>query len=96
MFNVTLEQGLSTGIIPELRSLYGTNQLPKPPKPSLIKMLWTQMTDFMVLLLGCASIISALRHELDSAISLWCVIVLNIIIGFSQGKHINYHVTRRI
>ncbi|KAI8079087.1 uncharacterized protein B0P05DRAFT_491402 [Gilbertella persicaria] len=77
-------QGLPQALVPTLREHYGTNQLPKPPRPNPYKMLWEQITDFMVLILIAAAIVEAAEKEFNSMIVLLVVVVLNTIIGFSQ------------
>ncbi|KAG2219710.1 hypothetical protein INT45_006042 [Circinella minor] len=76
--------GLPSALVPALREQYGINRLPDPPKPSALKMLWTQLTDFMILLLLAAAIIQAGQQEFNSMAVLLIVVVLNTIIGFSQ------------
>ena len=76
--------GLPSALVPALREQYGINKLPDPPKPSALKMLWTQLTDFMILLLLAAAIIQAGQQEFNSMAVLLIVVVLNTIIGFSQ------------
>lgn len=85
MFPLTdRDNGLPEHLIPALREQYGKNQLPKPPRPNPFKMLWEQLTDFMVLILIAAAIIEAAEKEFNSMIVLLIVVVLNTIIGFSQ------------
>ncbi|KAG1303863.1 hypothetical protein G6F64_009700 [Rhizopus arrhizus] len=85
MFSKTdKEKGLPESFIPALREQYGSNQLPKPSRPNPFKMLWDQLTDFMVLILIAAAIVEAAEKDFDSMIVLLVVVVLNTIIGFSQ------------
>lgn len=85
MFSQThQENGLPEHLIPALREQYGINALPKPPRPNPLKMLWTQLTDFIVLILIAAAIVEAAEKEFNSMIVLLVVVVLNTIIGFSQ------------
>ncbi|CEP13383.1 hypothetical protein [Parasitella parasitica] len=85
MFSQTdKENGLPSDLVPALRNQYGTNQLPKPARPNAFKMLWEQLTDFMVLILIAAAIVEAAEKEFNSMIVLLIVVVLNTIIGFSQ------------
>ncbi|KAG2234949.1 hypothetical protein INT48_005103 [Thamnidium elegans] len=85
MFSKTdKDRGLSEDLVPALREHYGTNGLPAPPRPNPFKMLWEQLTDFMVLILIAAAIIEAAEKEYNSMIVLLVVVVLNTIIGFSQ------------
>ncbi|KAI8391393.1 uncharacterized protein BYT42DRAFT_556718 [Radiomyces spectabilis] len=78
------DRGLDEDHIPALRQQYGCNKLPDPPRPSALRMLWSQITDMMVLILLAAAIIEASERDFNSMIVLLIVIVLNTIIGFSQ------------
>jgi Ca2+-transporting ATPase len=79
------QQGLPTRLVPSLREHYGgLNKLPDPPKPSALKMIWTQLTDFIVLILLAAAVVQAGQQEFNSMAVLLVVVVLNTIIGFSQ------------
>jgi Ca2+-transporting ATPase len=85
MFHQTdKDKGLPEGLVSALRDQYGSNQLPKPPRPNPFKMLWEQLTDFMVLILIAAAIVEAAEKEFDSMIVLLVVVVLNTVIGFTQ------------
>lgn len=78
------EHGLPSALVPALREQYGTNKLPDSPRPSALKMLWTQITDFMVLLLLAAAVVEAGQQEFNSMAVLLIVVVLNTVIGFTQ------------
>ncbi|KAG1470818.1 hypothetical protein G6F56_002463 [Rhizopus delemar] len=85
MFSKTdREKGLPESLVPALREQYGSNALPKPPRPNPLRMLWEQLTDFMVLILIAAAIVEAAEKDFNSMIVLLVVVVLNTIIGFSQ------------
>lgn len=85
MFSKTdKDNGLPEDLVPALREQYGFNQLPAPPRPNPFKMLWEQLTDFMVLILIAAAIVEAAEKDFNSMIVLLVVVVLNTIIGFSQ------------
>jgi magnesium-transporting ATPase (P-type) len=47
-------------------------------------MIWTQITDFMVIILIIAAIAAASMRDIKSCIVLLIVVVLNVIIGFVQ------------
>ena len=78
--------GLESSRIKDLVEHYGSNTLPPPPKRSFFKMLWRQISDFMILILIAATIVSAaIDHEKPtSPIVLAIVIVFNVVIGLSQ------------
>ncbi|CEP17552.1 hypothetical protein [Parasitella parasitica] len=78
------EAGLPTSVIEMMHNHYGYNQLPDPPKPNALKMLWCQLTNFMVIILLIAAVIEAAEKDFNSMSVLLAVIVLNTMIGFSQ------------
>lgn len=82
--NTDSDKGLPSDVVPLLREQYGQNKLPEPPKPSALKMIWTQLTDFMVIILIIACIVEAAEQEFNSMAVLLVVIVLNTVIGFTQ------------
>lgn len=82
--NSNTDTGLSSNHIQSLHDHYGYNRLPDPPKPNPLKMLWAQLTDFMVVILIIAAIVEAAEKDFNSMSVLLAVIVLNTIIGFSQ------------
>ncbi|KAJ3079315.1 P-type ATPase [Rhizoclosmatium hyalinum] len=89
MFGSDIHRGLPSSKIAELQAHYGPNTLPAPPKPSVFKMLWAQLTDFMVLILIAAAIAEFAMKDPDPAIVLLVVVVMNVIIGFSQEYRAN-------
>ncbi|RUS13867.1 E1-E2 ATPase-domain-containing protein, partial [Endogone sp. FLAS-F59071] len=78
------EKGLPSDAVPALLKHYGYNRLPDPPKPSVWKMIWVQLTDFMVLILAAASIVTGAEQDFKGMSVLLAVIILNTIIGFTQ------------
>ncbi|CAG8513929.1 18315_t:CDS:10 [Racocetra fulgida] len=84
MFRTSLTDGLPATEIPVLLKHYGSNQLPKPPKTSILSMLLNQLKDFMVLILIAAAIVTAALGDFKDMGVLLFVIVLNTIIGFTQ------------
>lgn len=84
MYSSSTTTGLKSEQVELLRGYYGSNQLPAPPKASLFKMLWTQITDFMVVILLIASIVEAATGDLKSAVVLWIVVIINVVIGVTQ------------
>jgi Ca2+-transporting ATPase len=82
--NSKADTGLPSSAIQSLHDHYGYNTLPDPPKPSPFKMLWDQLTDFMVVILILAAVVEAAEKDFNSMAVLLAVIVLNTIIGFSQ------------
>ncbi|KAF9169744.1 P-type ATPase [Mortierella sp. AD010] len=84
MFRTSLDTGLPSEAIPALQEHYGKNILPQPPRTSVFKMLWTQFTDFMILLLLAVAVLMAATKDFIPMTVLLIVVVLNAIIGFTQ------------
>ncbi|OMH79522.1 Calcium-transporting ATPase 1, partial [Zancudomyces culisetae] len=82
MFKVDFQTGLvNDDDIKKREEHYGKNVLPVPKKKSVFRIIWDQLTDFMVILLFVAVVATAIAKEFDSSIVLACVIVLNTVIG---------------
>ncbi|KAF9539282.1 P-type ATPase [Mortierella hygrophila] len=84
MYRTSLQSGLPSEAIPALQEHYGRNVLPEPPRTSVFKMLWTQFTDFMILLLLAVAVLMAATKDFIPMAVLLIVVVLNAIIGFTQ------------
>ncbi|KAG0024353.1 P-type ATPase [Entomortierella chlamydospora] len=84
MFRTSLETGLPSEAIPALREHYGKNILPQPPRASIFKMILSQFTDFMILLLLAVAVLMAATKDFIAMGVLLFVVVLNAIIGFTQ------------
>eukprot|EP01117_Protostelium_nocturnum_P010230 TRINITY_DN366_c0_g1_i1.p1 TRINITY_DN366_c0_g1~~TRINITY_DN366_c0_g1_i1.p1 ORF type:complete len:1187 (-),score=476.65 TRINITY_DN366_c0_g1_i1:175-3735(-) len=76
--------GLSSEEAAKRMAEYGPNSLPPPPPKPIWKMLWTQVTDFMVLILLAAAVLSFGISEYVSGAILVVVVVVNVLIGFVQ------------
>jgi Ca2+-transporting ATPase len=49
-------------------------------------LIWTQLTDFMVLILIAASVTEIIMGDFRSAVVLLAVVLLNVVIGFTQER----------
>lgn len=87
----TRESGLTEEEVKKRLEKYGENKLAEQKKKSNIALFFGQFADFMVILLICASIFSAIisyiQHEsyVDSIIIL-VIVVINAILSFIQEK----------
>ncbi|KAF9905422.1 P-type ATPase [Linnemannia zychae] len=84
MYRTSLQTGLPSEAIPALQEHYGRNVLPQPPRTSVFKMLWTQFTDFIILLLLAVAVLMAATKDFIPMAVLLIVVILNAIIGFTQ------------
>ncbi|CAJ0905055.1 2520_t:CDS:10 [Entrophospora sp. SA101] len=84
MFRISLNDGLSSTSIPSLLEHYGHNQLPEPPKPSILMMIINQLKDFIVVMLLVFSVVTGAKQDFKGMGVLLFVVVLNTLIGFIQ------------
>ncbi len=65
-------------------STYGFNELKEKKKKTPLMMLLNQFTDFMILILIAAALLSGFLGEASDTIAIIVIVVLNAIIGFVQ------------
>jgi len=76
--------GLSSAEAARRIALHGANRLPEARRRSLIRMLLDQFSDFMILVLIAAAVISGLIGEPADTIAIVVIVLLNAVIGFVQ------------
>ena len=77
-------EGLSSAEAKKRLQEYGPNRLKETKKKSPFMMFLDQFTDFMILVLIAAAIISGFIGELSDTIAIIVIVILNAIIGFVQ------------
>lgn len=77
-------KGLSTKEATKRLTNLGPNRIQERKKANPIKMFLSQFTDFMVLVLLAATMISGLLGEYADAITIMAIVVVNAILGFIQ------------
>ena len=78
------EIGLSAQQVAERQAQFGKNELPVASETSLWKLLLSQFTEVMVLVLIAAAIISLLLGDLKDTIVILAIVLLNAALGFVQ------------
>lgn len=63
---------------------YGKNQLEDKKKKTILQMLLHQLTDFMILILIAAAVISGFLGDLTDTVIILAIIVINAVVGFIQ------------
>jgi len=76
--------GLSIDEATRRLALHGPNSLPAAQRRSLIRMWVDQFSDFMILVLIAAAVISGLIGEPADTIAIVVIVLLNAVIGFIQ------------
>lgn len=89
MYGSSVKAGLSTDRYRVLKDYYGVNKLPEPPKPSIPKMILSQVLDFMIIVLIIVAAVEAGLGDYDACGIIFAVVVMNVVIGFSQEYKAN-------
>lgn len=77
-------QGLSVAEVKRRKAEYGLNQLSQADSFSLVKMVRSQFSNPLVLILLVAAALSLALNELKDAVVIVVIVVLNAVIGFFQ------------
>lgn len=84
VFHTNLTNGLDSIDAATRFQVYGKNALPVPDPPGILRMLWNQVADFLVLILLIAALVSIILMDFIAAAALALVVLINVIIGFTQ------------
>lgn len=80
----TKPSGLDSLIASQRLIEYGKNQIEEKKKKSVLQMLLYQFTDFMILILIIAAVISGIIGDITDTAIILTIILINAIVGFSQ------------
>ncbi|MDD2919490.1 cation-translocating P-type ATPase [Rhodoferax sp.] len=78
------EHGLHAAEVERRQALHGPNELPSRAQRGPLAILAAQFTDFMVLVLLAAAVVSGLIGDLIDTVAILVIVVLNAVIGFLQ------------
>lgn len=76
--------GLTSREVVSRQKSSGRNVLPEPPSVPVWKILFRQFSDFLILILLIAAVISVLLHEWRDAVAIVIIVILNGCLGFFQ------------
>ncbi len=79
-----LEHGLANEAVTRKLEQHGPNELIDRGSKSPWKILWEQLTGIMVIILIISAAISLALHEVQDAIVILIIVILNTILGFTQ------------
>ena len=82
--DVNPEAGLNDAAVASRREEHGTNELPRESGESWVKLLISQFTEVMVLVLLAAAAISLILGDVKDVIVILAIVVLNAALGFYQ------------
>jgi Ca2+-transporting ATPase len=80
----TTPGGLSTKHAAERLAYYGANELTEKRARSPWRMLFDQFSDFMIIVLIIAAIISGIVGDIEDTVAIIVIVILNAVIGFVQ------------
>ncbi len=82
----TSAQGLTFEEAEKRRETYGRNVLKERKKKSLLRMIWEQVKDVMVIILLIAAVVSLIFQDWPEAVVIFTIVVINAVIGVVQEK----------
>lgn len=82
---VNIESGLHAEQVTQLTQLHGANELPSQSSRSVWRVLLDQFSDFMILVLIAAAVISGVVGDLVDTLVILVIVLLNAAIGFVQA-----------
>ncbi len=80
----TSQEGLSLAEVEKRQKLYGSNSLPEEKKHQFLKLLVSQFTNLMVLLMTVAAILSLSFGHVFDAVLIFSLVLINALMGFIQ------------
>ncbi len=83
---VTREKGLSEAEVEQRLEEFGFNELEEGERTTIWEMLWAQVSDFVVVLLLVAAVISALLGDWVESAAIMTIVILNAVLGVIQER----------
>lgn len=80
----TSPSGIDSTTATQRLSEYGENKIAEKKKKTLLQKLLNQFTDFMILILIAAAIISGVLGDMTDAIIILAIVIINAAVGFIQ------------
>ncbi len=84
VLEVDPDKGLTDAVVEQRRTVYGDNTIQEQHRRSLWRLLLSQFTDFMIVVLIVAAVIAGMVGELADSIAIVVIVLLNGLIGFIQ------------
>ena len=82
--STNLKQGLTTAQVSRLLKKHGYNEFPHKKEFTALKIILSQFTSFLIIILIIAGGISFFLHETIDAIAIFAIVLINAVIGFIQ------------
>ena len=88
-YSSNLKEGLKTNEIEKRMNKYGTNQIPKKKKDSILKIAFNELIEPITLLLLVAIIASVIVGEIVDALAILFIVIVDLIIGVVEENKAN-------
>lgn len=85
-FQTNQQEGLSKQDVLKMREKYGENRLQEKEGKTLMAMIIEQLSDFMIIILMIAAVLSIVGHEAVDGIVILGIVVLNATLGITQER----------
>ena len=86
----TLETSPGRGLTSEEAAVrlerYGHNELQETPRPTLLRKVYEQFNNFLIIILIAAAVIAALLGDYVEAVAILAIVVLNAVLGIIQER----------
>jgi len=86
LLNTSIESGLGSDDVRAAREKYGANELQEKAGKTLWKMIVEQISDFMIIILIAASVLSIVAGEVIDGAVILGIVVLNAVLGITQER----------
>lgn len=84
--NTSVQSGLSGGDVQKAREQFGENALQEKAGKTLWKMIVEQISDFMIMILIAAAVLSMVAGEVIDGAVILGIVVLNAVLGITQER----------
>ncbi|WP_245926230.1 cation-translocating P-type ATPase [Sulfoacidibacillus thermotolerans] len=86
------EHGLTSEEVKQRLAIHGLNVLPKQHKPTVWRVLWMQISDWMSLTLVGVAVVSLLTGRAFDALTITAVLAVNSVVGILQERRVSQEV----
>lgn len=85
-FQTSKEEGLNKQTLLKHKETYGENVLQEKAGKTLWQMIFEQISDFMIIILIVAAVLSIVAHEVVDGVVILGIVVLNAVLGITQER----------
>ncbi len=82
--DVDLQSGLASSSVKDRLEAYGLNEIQEAVRKTFWRMVLGQFADFMIMVLIVAAVVSGVLAQIEDALAILAIVILNVIIGAIQ------------